>query len=114
MLKFPAYFPYSKLIIYMRKFLTLIFILTIYHVTVAQAPKANYQQASRYSSRKLGKMIFSTSVDPHWLKQSDRFWYVYETPAGKKWYIVDPSKPEKRVMFDNAKLAAELSRIVKD
>jgi dipeptidyl aminopeptidase/acylaminoacyl peptidase len=59
-------------------------------------------------------MVFSTSVDPHWLKQSDRFWYVYETPQGRKWYIVDPSKGEKRVMFDNEKLAAQLTNIVKD
>ena len=100
----------------MRKLLILAFILTFYQVSFSQvAPaKANYQQASRFTTKRLGKMIFSTSVDPHWLKQSDRFWYVYETPAGKKWYIVDPSKGEKRVMFDNAKLAAELSRIVKD
>ena len=76
--------------------------------------KANYQQASKFTQKKMAKMIFSTSVDPHWLKQSDRFWYVFETPGGKKWYIVDPSKGEKRVMFDNAKLAAELTKIVKD
>lgn len=76
--------------------------------------KANYQQASKFTQKKLSKMIFSTSVDPHWLKRSDRFWYVYEKPSGKKWYIVDPSKGEKRLMFDNAKLAAELTKIVKD
>ncbi|TDH25580.1 S9 family peptidase [Segetibacter sp. 3557_3] len=78
------------------------------------ASKANYQLASRFSPKKLDKLVFTTSVDPHWLKQSDRFWYVYETSAGRKWYIVDPTKAEKRVMFDNAKLAAELTRIVKD
>lgn len=100
----------------MRKLFALALLLAFYHVSFSQATqvKANYQQASRFTAKRLGKMIFSTSVDPHWLKQSNRFWYVYETPAGKKWYIVDPSKPEKRVMFDNAKLAAELTKIVKD
>ncbi|WP_218029179.1 hypothetical protein [Segetibacter aerophilus] len=44
---------------------------------------ANYQLASRFSPKKLDKMVFSTSVDPHWLKKSNRFWYVYETPQGK-------------------------------
>jgi len=77
-------------------------------------PKANYQLASRFSPKKLEKMVFSTAVDPHWLKKSDRFWYVYETPQGKNWYIVDPAKAQKRVMFDNAKLAAKLTNIVKD
>jgi dipeptidyl-peptidase-4 len=82
----------------------------------AQAPvtKANYQQAARFAPRKLEKLIFSTSVDAHWLKKSDRFWYMYETTDGKKWYIVDPAKNEKKFLFDNAEMAAKITRIVKD
>ena len=76
--------------------------------------KANYQLAARFSPRKLDKMVFSTSVDPHWLKKSDRFWYTYETPNGKNWYIVDPARGEKKALFDNAKMAAMLTAIVKD
>ncbi len=76
--------------------------------------KANYAMAARYSSKKLEKLIFSTSVDPHWLKKSERFWYMYETTDGKKWYIVDPVKGEKKLLFDNADLAAKITRIVKD
>ena len=76
--------------------------------------KANYRLASRFSPKKVDKMVFSTTVDPHWLKYSDRFWYTYETPDGKMWYIVDPSKAEKKRMFDNARLAAQLTAIVKD
>ena len=80
-----------------------------------QAPTtANYQLAARFAPKKLEKMIFSTAVDPHWLKNSDRFWYAYETSNGKNWYIVDPAKAEKRLLFDNAKLAAQLTHIVKD
>lgn len=76
--------------------------------------KANYQLAARFSPKKQEKMVFSTIVDAHWLKKSNRFWYMYETTEGKKWYVVDPVKAEKRLMFDNAKLAAELTKIVKD
>jgi len=76
--------------------------------------KANYHLAARYSPTKIGKMVFTTSVDPHWLKKSDRFWYTYETTEGRKWYIVDAVKGEKKLLFDNEKLAAEISRIVKD
>src|SRR5690606_18867382 len=71
--------------------------------------KANYQLASRFSDKKINKMVFSTSVDPHWLKKSDRFWYVFETPHGKNWYIVDPARNEKKPMFDNARMAAEIT-----
>ncbi len=83
----------------------------------AQSPavvKANYQLAAHYAPKKQDKLLFSTSVDAHWLKKGDRFWYSYETTEGKKWYIVDPLKAEKRLLFDNAKLAAELTKIIKD
>jgi dipeptidyl aminopeptidase/acylaminoacyl peptidase len=74
----------------------------------------NYLLASKFSPAKLNKMVFSTSVDPHWLKKSNRFWYTYQTTAGKKWYIVDPIKAEKKGLFDNDKLAAQLTGIIKD
>jgi dipeptidyl-peptidase 4 len=100
----------------MRKLFLLIGISFFTLTASAQEPaaEANYQLASRFAPKKLDKMIFSTSVDPHWLKKSDRFWYVYETPNGKNWYIVDPAKGEKKALFDKDKLAAELTKIVKD
>jgi dipeptidyl-peptidase-4 len=76
--------------------------------------KSNYELAARFSPKKLEKMIFSTAVDPHWMKTGNKFWYTYETTNGKKWYIVDPVKMTKTPMFDNDKLAAAITRIVKD
>ena len=76
--------------------------------------KANYDLAARFSPKKLDKMIFSLSVDPHWLKLSNKFWYTYETSEGKQWVIVDPVKNEKKAMFDKDQLAASLTRIIKD
>lgn len=88
-----------------------------YKPCVAQqtpATKANYPLAARYSPQKLNKLVFSLTVEPHWLKKSDRFWYVYQTSEGKKWYIVDPAKAERKPLFDNASLAAEISKVVGD
>jgi dipeptidyl aminopeptidase/acylaminoacyl peptidase len=76
--------------------------------------KANYAAAARYSPKKLEKLVFSLNVDPHWLKKSDRFWYMYETSEGKKWYIVDALKGEKKLLFDQAALAAKLTKITDD
>lgn len=80
----------------------------------SQFPKANYSLAARFSPDKVNKMLFSTAVDPHWLKLTDRFWYIYETREGKYWYIVDAAKGLKKQLFDNAKLAAEITKIVRD
>jgi dipeptidyl-peptidase-4 len=80
----------------------------------ADAPKANYQLASRFSPNKLKKIVYSTAVDPHWLKLSNRFWYVYETTSGKNWYVVDPATKSKKALFNSANLAAEITNIVRD
>jgi dipeptidyl aminopeptidase/acylaminoacyl peptidase len=96
----------------MRKFLQTLLLLIPFFAISQQ--KANYTLAARFSPKKLEKMIFSLAVDPHWLKQSNKFWYTYETSEGKQWNIVDPLKNEKKSMFNRDKLAAELTRIIKD
>ncbi|MBE9601423.1 DPP IV N-terminal domain-containing protein [Pedobacter sp. MC2016-24] len=82
--------------------------------TLQPAAKANYQLASRFSPAKLRKLVYSTAVDPHWLKLTNRFWYEYETPQGKEWYLVDPAAKSKKKLFDNARLAAEVTNIIRD
>lgn len=78
------------------------------------ATKANYELPARFSPKKMEKMVFSTSVQTHWLKNSTRFWYSYETTNGKTYYIVDPTKQSKNVLFDNVNMAAQLSRLTKE
>ncbi len=100
----------------MKKITFLLSCLLLAFSSLAQQPssKGNYELAARFSPDKLKKMIFSTSVDPHWMKKSDRFWYEYETSQGKKWVLVDPVRRTKSPLFDADKLAAELTKAVKD
>ena len=77
-----------------------------------EARKANYDLASRWTPAKVGKLVFDTSVAPHWLETGDRFWYAYETAQGRKWYLVDPAARTKKPLFDNAKMASQLTRIL--
>jgi len=72
--------------------------------------KANYDLAAKWMSAKVGKLIFDTSVSPHWLETSDKFWYTYETSQGRKFMIVDPIFKTKKPLFDNAKMAALLAK----
>lgn len=76
--------------------------------------KANYELAARFSPKKVGKMVFSTSITPRWFKNTDKFWYTWQTSEGTFYYIVDPATASKKLLFDNAKLAAQLTEIVKD
>ncbi len=36
--------------------------------------KANYELAQRWTTTKIGKLVFDTQVTPHWI-EGDRFWY---------------------------------------
>ena len=71
--------------------------------------KANYELAARWTPAKVGKIIFDTAVTPHWMDSGDRFWYSFENSAGRRFYIVDPAKKTKSMVFDPAKLAASLT-----
>jgi dipeptidyl-peptidase-4 len=80
----------------------------------ASAPmhvKPNYDLAARFMPGRINKLVFDTSVMPHWFELSDRFWYSYETTDGKQYYIVDPLKKVKASLWDNARVAAALSTL---
>src|SRR5579872_5800752 len=81
------------------------------NVTVSPAPvkKANYELAAQWTSSKIAKMIFDVAVTPHWLDSGDRFWYTFETTQGRKFWMVDPAKKTRSLVFDPVKLAAQLT-----
>ena len=69
----------------------------------------NWELSERWSPAKIGKLLFDTSVTPHWFEQSDRFWYSYETTDGTRYWIMDPAKKSKTPLFDNARVAMQLT-----
>ena len=80
----------------------------------ATRTRNRYELAERFTASKLGNMLFSTSVDPHWFLSGEKFWYSYKTSKGTSWYVVDPATRKRTPLFDNDKLAAELTEIMKD
>lgn len=101
----------------MKYFFSFIFLLT-FVISNGQdksnLTKPNYQLASKFSPSKLSKLIFSTEVNPNWINFGDKFWYEYNTPKGKKWYLVDPKTKKKSELFDHADMAARITSIVKN
>lgn len=100
----------------MKKILLLTLGLFVLQLALAQTPvdRANYAQAAKFSPDRLKKMVFSLDVRPHWLKESDRFWYEYKTTEGVFYYLVDPARKSKTLLFDNVKMAADMSRLTGD
>ncbi len=96
--------------------LTVLFLIAAVGLWAENKPvtKANYELPARFTPNKMKKMVFSTRVNAHWLKHSDRFWYIYETSNGKAFNLVNPATKQKRPIFDNVKMASMLTRLTKD
>ncbi len=95
---------------------SLAFILFLSYINYGQdiVYKANYDLANRFSTKNLSKMVHSTTVYPHWLKNGNRFWYQYKTTEGSNYYLVDVDKRTRKELFDNDKMASWLTEITKD
>ena len=75
---------------------------------------ANYDLAARFAPYKIQEMVHSTSVSPNGIEGSERFWYEWENSDGTFYNIVDPVRGTKSQLFDNDRIAAELTRITLD
>jgi len=71
----------------------------------------NYALEARFLPAAVNQLVFDLSVTPHWFTLSDKFWYSYRTTDGTRYYIVDPVKKSKSLLWDNAKIAASLSSL---
>lgn len=76
--------------------------------------KANWELAARFAPAKMRDLVYSTSVNPQWLRHSDRFYYTYETPDGRQFNIVDPARKSRAPLFDRDRMASQLTLITKD
>lgn len=91
-----------------------VFMFVLAPVVSAQHQQANYQLAARFAPYKMQQLLYSTSVNPKWIEGSEKFWYDWKTSEGTFYYQVDPVRAAKNQIFDNDRLAAELTRITKD
>ena len=69
--------------------------------------------SSPTSSRRriCGREIFTTAVNPHWLGQSDSLCYDWKDHTGSTFFLVVPTTKTKRPLFDQVKLASQLSEL---
>ena len=75
---------------------------------------ANFDLAARFAPYKIRDLVHSTTVSPRWIEGSEKFWYEWENADGSFYYIVDPVRSTKSQLFDNDRIAAELTRITLD
>ena len=74
----------------------------------------NYELAERFSAKRVGQMVFSTSVRPQWFRNGDKFLYAWKTSEGTEYYIADPKLGKTEKAFDMEKLAMQITGFVRD
>ena len=76
--------------------------------TRAQVTATDYARAEALMGWNARDLVLNDAVAPHWIA-GDRFWYSNRTVRGLEFLMVDAATGAVRPLFDNAKLAAELS-----
>ncbi len=82
------------------------------HERMVRTP--NYELAERFSAKRIGQMVFSTSVRPVWFRNGDKFLYAWKTSDGTQYYIADPKAGKTEPVFDMDKLAMQITEIMRD
>jgi dipeptidyl-peptidase-4 len=72
--------------------------------------REDYARAESYMPWNVAKLVFNTGIKPHWIGDSDRFWYRRSGRDGTEFVVIDPTDGSRRPAFDHARLAASLSQ----
>jgi dipeptidyl-peptidase-4 len=80
---------------------------------LGQGTREDYERAQQFLPGNLRHHIYVADVTPHWIAKSDRFWYRKAGPKGTEFLLVDPMQAATKPAFDQARLAAALSREAK-
>jgi dipeptidyl-peptidase 4 len=80
---------------------------------IAQGKLEDYQRAQQFLPGNVRHLAYIADLDPHWIENTDRFWYRKSSPAGSEFILVDPEHNTRAPAFDHARLATSLSQSAK-
>jgi dipeptidyl aminopeptidase/acylaminoacyl peptidase len=69
----------------------------------------NYARAEQWLRHKVKEMVKNVFVTPHWIGDTDSFWYKRETQEGHEFMVVDAATGAKRPAFDHELMATSLT-----
>ena len=76
-----------------------------------QEMESRYQRAQSLMQGMFTKTsAFNTTLIPHWIGDSDCFWYEREFKTGKEFRLVDAAAGSNDIAFDHATLAKALAQ----
>lgn len=79
--------------------------------TISAQIKANYKEADRYLVSHMWGVVPDRDVKPQPTNNGDSFWFTFSTCKSKGIFLCDPSKGKLQPLFDNSRMAIQLSAI---
>lgn len=93
----------------MKKVLSTFLFFALVLSVFAQGTTEDYNRAFSLSEKFKDKVFYS-NVNPQWIGNTNRFWYVRNTPSGKTYMLTDAAKKTKTLLFDHLKLSESLAK----
>src|SRR4051812_2427470 len=76
----------------------------------ATANKANWTLANMFAdTATMRRVTYSTSVTPNWINGGDSLWYSWRDHVGCSFWVAYPRTKAKTALFDQSKVASQLS-----
>ncbi|QOT00392.1 DPP IV N-terminal domain-containing protein [Brevibacterium sp. JNUCC-42] len=76
----------------------------------------HYARAEKLLSTNTSKYVFNSRVEPNWLGQTNKFWYLRDLrkgeERGKQFLLVDPELRTCKPAFDHKRLSLALSEVL--
>jgi dipeptidyl aminopeptidase/acylaminoacyl peptidase len=79
----------------------------------AQPAQANWRLASQFSTSYIRQYLYSTSLTPGFINETDQFWYQWRDSKGVRFWRVNPRSKKREPLFDSAHMATLLSEALK-
>ncbi|MEX2285314.1 MAG: hypothetical protein WEE89_22705 [Gemmatimonadota bacterium] len=75
------------------------------------AGRANWALAEKFNQQSVNNAISSTSVNGVFILKTDSAWYNWRDEKGSRFMLLVPATKTKKPLFDQVKLAADLSML---
>ena len=79
-------------------------------VSFAQGTVEDFKRAYALAKTFSSENVYYSNVRPVWIKKSDSFWYIRDTPQGSVYVVTDANKKTRTPLFDHKILAASLAK----
>ena len=78
--------------------------------------KANYKLAEKFAQVDFSGIAAKNSLQvvPHFIAESENFWFEFRTDDGVQFYLIEPEKGEKSLLFNNTDVAQGVSVITRE